>query len=350
MPNKQWHPVFVTALKEALSDAGPGEIEIQAEVALSSKPLDVDVIVVKKKETARLRHPVANIFRQYNLFEYKSPQDYLEPNDYDKGMALTLLYKVIEHPGMELLNRLTLTFVSSRYPRDMLKMLESRGLTVLKDVPVSGFYRVEGERIPVQIMVLKHLPGPEQAYMFSVFLSGKEKLKQNAGSMLLRKHLEEPGNANIKEIIEFMLKNNLILYNDIKVVLEMKSLISAEERKKVRELLATHPFNRELMAEQAAEEAAKIAAKIVAEASAKAAAKAAAEAEAKAVARATAEGRAEGVRNIICRFLEAKYGAASAQLQETIQKIIDPDVLDEIAGKLFVASSLEEMQKIINGD
>ncbi|CEP68477.1 Uncharacterized [Moorella glycerini] len=39
MPNKQWHPVFVTALKEALSDAPPGQVEIQAEVALSSKPL-----------------------------------------------------------------------------------------------------------------------------------------------------------------------------------------------------------------------------------------------------------------------------------------------------------------------
>jgi len=121
LPNKQWHPVFVTALKEALSDARPGEIEIQAEVALSSKPLDVDVIVVKKKETALLRHPVANIFRQYNLFEYKSPQDYLESNDYDKGLALALLYKVLEHPDMNTLDRLTLTFVSSRYPRDMLK-------------------------------------------------------------------------------------------------------------------------------------------------------------------------------------------------------------------------------------
>ncbi len=333
MPNKQWHPVFVTALKEALSDAGPGEIEIQAEVALSSKPLDVDVIVVKKKATARLRHPVADIFRQYNLFEYKSPRDYLEPNDYDKGLALALLYKVLEHPGMELLEHLTLTFVSSRYPRDMLKMIAGRGLTVLKNVPVSGFYRIEGEKIPVQIMVLKHLPGPEQAYMFSVFLSGKEKLKLNAGSLLLRKHLAEPGNANIKEIIEFMLKNNLILYNNIEVVFDMRSLVSAEEREKVRKLLATHPFNLELMKEEAEERAKEIAEKIAE----------------KRAAEERAEGRAEGVRNIICRFLEAKYGAASAQMQESIQKITNPDMLDEIAGKLFVASSLEEVQKIING-
>jgi hypothetical protein len=38
LPSKEWHPLFVTSLKEALSDAKPGEIEIKPEVALSSKP------------------------------------------------------------------------------------------------------------------------------------------------------------------------------------------------------------------------------------------------------------------------------------------------------------------------
>jgi len=326
LPNKQWHPVFVTALKEALSDARPGEIEIQAEVALSSKPLDVDVIVVKKKETARLRHPVANIFRQYNLFEYKSPQDYLEPNDYDKGLALTLLYKVLEHPDMNTLDRLTLTFVSSRYPRDMLKMLTSRGLTVLKNVPVSGFYRVAGERIPVQIMVLKQLPDAEQAYMFSVFLSGKEKLKLKANLLLIRKYLEEPGNKHIQEIIEFIMKNELVTLNEMEVMFKMDSYISAEEKKKIEELLTNHPFTRRMLEKRAA---------IV---------------ELEAMEKGIEKGRAEGIRSLICKFLETRYGVASLQLQETIQKITDADVLDEIAGKLFVASSLEEMRKIINGD
>lgn len=108
------------------------------------------------------------------------------------------------------------------------------------------------------------------------------------------------------------------IHNDFEVVLEMKNLISAEEKKRIQELLATHPFTRYMVAEK--------------------------------VAKGMAEGRAEGVRNIICRFLETKYGADSVQLQEEIQKITDLDVLDEIAGKLFVAFSLEEMQKIINGE
>ena len=87
MPNRQWHPQFVISLKETLSDALPGEVEIIPELALSSKPLDVDVVVVKKTETARLRHPLARIFKAFNLFEFKSPDDRLEPNDFDMGLA-----------------------------------------------------------------------------------------------------------------------------------------------------------------------------------------------------------------------------------------------------------------------
>ncbi|TDA68873.1 MAG: hypothetical protein D9V47_06265 [Clostridia bacterium] len=69
MPNKQWHPAFVAAVREALKDAPPGEVEVIPEVALSSKPLGVDVLVVKKSEETKLVHPIAKIFRRYNLFE-----------------------------------------------------------------------------------------------------------------------------------------------------------------------------------------------------------------------------------------------------------------------------------------
>lgn len=93
MPRKQWHPAFVAAIREIVKEAPPEQIEVIPEVALSSKPLDVDVLVVKKSAEVKLTHPIAWFFRRYNLFEYKSPRDYLEPNDYDKGLAVTFLYK-----------------------------------------------------------------------------------------------------------------------------------------------------------------------------------------------------------------------------------------------------------------
>jgi hypothetical protein len=35
---KQWHPLFLKSIKEALKDAEPGQLEIIDEVSLSSKP------------------------------------------------------------------------------------------------------------------------------------------------------------------------------------------------------------------------------------------------------------------------------------------------------------------------
>ncbi|MTI83614.1 MAG: hypothetical protein FH756_06850 [Firmicutes bacterium] len=327
MSTKQWHPMFVTSLREALSDAGPGDIEIKDEVALSSKPLDVDVLVVKKKDAIKLRHPVADIFRKYNLFEFKSPDDYLEPNDYDKGLAIARLYKVLEHPKMNNLDQLTLTFVSSRHPRAMLNMIKDRGVKVLKDMPGSGFYRVDGEAIPVQITVLRELTKADQSYMFSIFLARNEKLKLSSTLILVQKCLEDPKNVYRKDLMEFQFKNKLVTDKELEVILRMADEMSAEEKAKIEDLLANHPFSR-AMFEKRQE-------------------KYRAQCLAQGREQGRQEGRAEGIRTAICRFLESKYGKDSADLRQAIHEISDPGVLDEVAGRLFTVPSLEEMRCIV---
>jgi len=112
------------------------------------------VVVVKKRKSARLRHPLADIFRTYNLFEFKNPDDRLDSNDYDKAMAIARLYKVIKHGKMLTLDEITMTFISTRYPRAMFDMIRSRGLTLHRGNPIPGIYRVEGEAILAQVIVL----------------------------------------------------------------------------------------------------------------------------------------------------------------------------------------------------
>ena len=259
MPNKEWHPLFVTSLKEALSDALPGEVEIHPEFALSSKPLDIDVIVVKKSETARLSHPLTGIFKKYNLFEFKSPDDRLEPNDYFKGIAIALLYKVIEHPKILGMNQITVTFASRKHPKSMLEMLKLRGLQVRENMPVPGIYRVEGDVVPVQIMVLKELLGAEEAYMFAVFLTGKEKLRLDATLFLIRKHLEDPANPYRRELLEFKFKNQILTPKETEVAMEMINKLSERDRKKIEDLFENHPAGRAMMERFAAKNANKMA-------------------------------------------------------------------------------------------
>jgi len=60
-----------------------------------------------------------------------------------------------------------------------------------------------------------------------------------------------------------------------------------------------------------------------------------------------AEGKIEGTVKTLCRYMEARFGWNSAELQEKIKTIAEHGSLDDITGKLFAANTLEEAQAII---
>lgn len=334
MPNKEWHPLFVTSLREALSDARPGEVEIQAEVALSSKPLDIDVLVVKKSDAAALRHPIADIFKTYNLFEFKSPEDYLEPNDFDKGMAIALLYKVIEHGKMLALENFTVTFVSRRHPRSMLDMLRKRGLVVLENKPSAGLYRVEGGVMPVQVLVLRELQSAEESYMFAAFFTGNEKLRVAATKLLLTKYIDDPSNPYRRELLEFKFRNRLFNVEEMEEVLKMSSQMTERDRVQMEEFLRNHPVIQKMNE------------RIRVESEARGEAKGEARGEAKGEAR----GEIKAKQDAIFKFLARRFGAEIAGLQQKVRQITSIEVLDRIMEELFAANTLEESRIIISGD
>jgi hypothetical protein len=307
--------MFLAALRDALRDARPGEIEIEAEVALSSRPLDVDFVVIKKNEGAKLAHPIARIFRRYNLIEYKSPADYLDANDFDKGLALAFLYKALRHPQLATLDEFTFTYISSGHPQAMLKMLGTRKLTVTDAGLTPGIYAVTGWIFPVQVVVLNELVDPETAYMFTAFVTRGERHRVSAASLMIKRHLEDPANENLGNLVGFMFKNERLSPGEIKEVFEMTHGMTPEERKQMHELYASHPFTREWAEELRTEGQAK--------------------------------GWTEGQAELICGLLETKFGSESFDLQKMVRELPHSDVLITIAVRLFSADSREEAQDII---
>lgn len=63
------------------------------EYLLNKKPLQVDVIIVRKKADIRIEKAVGKIFRQHNIIEYKSPEDYLSINDFYKVYGYACIYQ-----------------------------------------------------------------------------------------------------------------------------------------------------------------------------------------------------------------------------------------------------------------
>ena len=82
----QWHPAFVSAMKlELIEDAE--YLDYTSEYNLNTKPLEMDLLIVKKEKDVEIKNEIGKIFRTHNIIEYKSPDDSMNLNTYMKVIA-----------------------------------------------------------------------------------------------------------------------------------------------------------------------------------------------------------------------------------------------------------------------
>ena len=145
----QWHPTFFADVQVELRKESE-KLSFQSEYQLSKKPMEIDVLIIKKKTEEPIEKNIGRIFRKYNIVEYKSPTDYLGIDDFYKVYGYACFYKADTGQENEIpVEELTITFVSTGYPRKMLCHLEKeRGYTI--ENPEEGIYYVIGDKIPIQ--------------------------------------------------------------------------------------------------------------------------------------------------------------------------------------------------------
>jgi len=175
-----WHPAFCNAIRLEL-DEYEKDLSFVFEHPLTTGPLKIDVMIIKKARGARIDKNIAEIFRAVNLVEYKSPGDYVSVDDFLKVHGYAYLYASMEK-GVDITD-MTLTFVESRKPRNLLKYLrEKRGFAVEKKRP--GFYSVDGDFLPIQIIDSRELSADENLWLkgLSDTLGPGDWLKMLAGA------------------------------------------------------------------------------------------------------------------------------------------------------------------------
>ena len=119
----QWHPAFAAVLRIEL-EKELDRLEIEDEVQLTKKPLQMDVLLIKKDGEKPIEKNIGRIFRKHNIIEYKSPGDSLSVNDFYKVYGYACIYQSDTDRVMEIRpQELTLTFVCSRFPRKLLQHL-----------------------------------------------------------------------------------------------------------------------------------------------------------------------------------------------------------------------------------
>jgi len=72
----KWHPAFLQAMQLELFEH-KDSLDFRCEYQLTSEPLRIDLLIIKKPKELVIEKNIARIFRTDNIIEYKSPEDYL---------------------------------------------------------------------------------------------------------------------------------------------------------------------------------------------------------------------------------------------------------------------------------
>jgi hypothetical protein len=156
----QWHPAFAQAMKLELEQY-KDMLDFLDEYQLSTGPLKIDMVVIKKVPGVTIEKNIARIFKRVNLLEYKSPGDYISVSDFFKVLGYAALYAAL---NKEDLRDMTVTIAGTRYPRELFKYIGDDKRCAVEE-ETAGIYRISGYAVAVQVIESKKLPLEENLWL-----------------------------------------------------------------------------------------------------------------------------------------------------------------------------------------
>lgn len=210
----QWHPPFYAAMKLELRE-NRDILSFANEIGLNSKPIQLDLLVIKKDPGAEVKNEIGKIFLGYNIFEYKSPGDELGVDEYFKTLAYACLYKA-GGPREDAIRAddITLSMVREKAPMKLLKWLRERHYRVEEKAP--GVYYVSGNTLfATQFVVTGELNPADHLWLRALTRT----LDEDLGGELLDAagELKEKSDAdNASSIINLTFQENRAVFDRIK--------------------------------------------------------------------------------------------------------------------------------------
>lgn len=208
----QWHPAFYAGLQIELEEDADNLI-FDNEYQLGKKPMEVDVLIIKKDKALPVHKNIGRIFRKYNIIEYKSPEDSLDIDDFYKVYGYACFYKA-DTGGVDSISvsELTITLVSRGYPRNLVRHLESIAHYTVRKAE-KGIYYVEGDKIPIQLLVTRQLSKKENLWLSSLTnnLSEREIIDE-----LLNDFEKHRDNSLYVSVMDMILHANREIFEEVK--------------------------------------------------------------------------------------------------------------------------------------
>ena len=161
----QWHPAFVSAMNLEFTE-NREDLVFEREYNLNTKPLEIDLLIIKKEKDIQIRNEIGSFFRKYNVLEYKAPGDQLDVDSYYKAVAYGCLYKAYgDTVDGRKADDITVSLLRDARPDGLFQYFLEAGANIR--TAHQGIYYLEGLKIlfPTQVVVIKELAEANHAYL-----------------------------------------------------------------------------------------------------------------------------------------------------------------------------------------
>lgn len=210
----EWHPGFYGAAElELISNRE--ELEFEREYNLSKKPLQMDLLIIKKLADVQIENEIGRIFKRYNVVEYKSPEDSLTIDDYYKTQGYACLYKGLgERVNQIPAEELTVSIFREAYPRELFEALKRSGREVKERFP--GIYYISRSGLfDTQVVVTGRLS--RKTHSSLRILSRRAEAEDVRAFLAEAERLREPGDRNNADaVLQASVYANKRLYDEIR--------------------------------------------------------------------------------------------------------------------------------------
>ena len=137
----QWHMGFTAAVDLELEE-NREDLEYAKEYSLNSRPLQADLLVIRKNRGKPVANEIGRLFRGHNIMEYKSPRDELDVDAFYKAGAYAALYKSYGKCSDERkAEDITVSLVRHARPEGLFEYFSGKGVKVSR--PYKGIYYIE---------------------------------------------------------------------------------------------------------------------------------------------------------------------------------------------------------------
>ena len=228
----QWHTAFFAGIQIELSEEAEHLI-FESEHNLSTKPMQIDVLIIKKNTKEQLKKNIGQIFRKYNIIEYKSPVDYLSIDDFYKVYGYTCFYKSDTGKTNEIkTEEMTISFVCNHYPRELIRHLEEERKVKVKKQE-DGIYYVEDTVFSIQIVVTSRLSEATNLWLKNLTNDLKE---IKTAEKLIYAYREHTKDKLYQSVMDIIVRANEQKFMEAKKMCEalkelMKDELDAREQK-----------------------------------------------------------------------------------------------------------------------